>query len=56
MSWGLDDLIQLDDSRMPDQFEDMDLTGNPLNISYINNLIFLEDFDGNFFTCSDMSG
>lgn len=41
MGGGLDDLVQLDDGGMPYEFEDMDLTGDSLNISHINNLVFL---------------
>ena len=39
--------IQLHHHRMSDHFQDLDLPSNSLNIVYVLNLVFLEDFDGN---------
>lgn len=43
------DLIQLDDAGVSDEFEDVDLSGDPLDIRHIHNLLFIQYFDRNFF-------
>lgn len=40
---------------MANLFENMDLSGNSLNISDINNFIFLKDFDRNFLASNGMN-
>ena len=39
--WGLDNFVKLNDVRMADKFENVDLTGYTLNVSYVNYLVFL---------------
>ena len=46
--WGLYDLIELNYSRMSDYLEYMDLSSNSLNIMDVNDLLFLQHFDGDF--------
>ena len=53
---GFDDLVELDDVGVSDQLEDVDLSGDPLNVSHIHDLLFLEDLDGYFFPGSYMNG
>lgn len=42
---SLDDLIELDDVRVPYELEDVNFPRYPLNIAHILNLLLFEDFD-----------
>lgn len=46
----LDDLIQLDEIRMPDQFEDMYLSGNTLDVRYIDYFLLFQHLNCYFLT------
>lgn len=39
--WSLNDLIKLDDARVTDQLQDVDLSTHSLNICHIDNFLFL---------------
>ena len=41
---------------MADEFEDVNLSGNPLNIGNINDLFLYEDLDGHFLAGEGVSG
>ena len=41
---------------MSDEFENVDLTGYPFDISNINNFFLHKNFDGNFFPGESMGG
>ena len=41
---GLDYLVQLDYAWVADQFQDMDLSTDSLDIGYIDHFLFLKDF------------
>lgn len=43
------DLIQLYDAGVSDEFEYVYFSGNPFYISHIDNLLFIQYFDSNFF-------
>lgn len=45
---SLYDLIELNYSGMSDYLEYMDLSSNSLNIMDVNDLLFLQNFDGDF--------
>ena len=45
---SLDDLVELDDVRMADELEDVDLSGNPLYIAHILDFLLLKNFNSNF--------
>ena len=55
LAWSLYDLIQLDYVWVSDQFKDMDLTCNSLNISHILDTTLLEDFNRHCFMCKLMN-
>ena len=40
---------------MSHNFEYVDLTGDPLDIALVLDLVFLQNFDGNLFTCDEVS-
>ena len=46
---GFDDLIQLDDVRMPNLLEDADLSGDSFDIRNISYFTFFKNFNCNFF-------
>ena len=50
----LDDLIQLNDVRMPDQLQNLNLPRNPLNIALIVDLVLLKDLDGHLLPSRDV--
>lgn len=56
MARCLDDLVELDDGRMPDEFENVDLAWDAFDIGDINNFFFDEDFDGDFFPSEGVGG
>ena len=52
---GLDDFIKLNDVRMSNYLEDVNLSGNSFNVVNINDLVFFEDFHSHFFSSQNMS-
>lgn len=56
MFWGLDDLVKLNDVGMADQFEDVDLSGNSLDICHIDDSILFKNFYCNFLSSWDVCG
>ena len=46
---SLYDFVHLGDGRVPGDFEDMKLSGNPFDVSDIFDFFFFEDFDGDWF-------
>lgn len=48
------DLVNLNDAGMSDNFENMDLSGNPLNVIYVLNFPFIQDFDSHFLPSIDV--
>jgi hypothetical protein len=50
----LNNLVQLDDIRMPDQLQYVNLSTHPLNIRAIHDFLFFQNLDGNLLTCRDM--
>ena len=46
---GFNDFIELHHLRMPNDLEDVDFSGNSLNICDVDNFAFLENFNGHFF-------
>ena len=51
MARGFYDFIQLNDGRMPDQFQNVDLSGDSLNISHINDLFLYQNLYSYFLSC-----
>jgi hypothetical protein len=51
---SFNDLVELDDVGVPDEFEDVDFSRDSFNICNIHYLIFLQDFYGYFFSRGDM--
>jgi len=51
---SLDDFIELNDLRMTDDLEDVNLSGDTFHIGNVADLRLLEDFDGHFLACRDM--
>lgn len=51
----LDDLVQLDDVRVPDLLENVDLPGDSLDIRRICNTVLLQNLDANLLTRQRMS-
>ena len=45
---GFDYLVELDDAWVPDQFQDVDLSRNPLYVSDVDDLLLYQDLDGDF--------
>ena len=43
----LNDLVELDDVGVPDELQDVDLSGHPLNIGHICDPLLLQDLDRN---------
>lgn len=43
---GFDDLVELDDVGVPDQFQDVDLPRDPFHVGHLRNLALFEYFDG----------
>lgn len=50
------DFIKLDDVRMSNQFQDVNLPTNSLHICYIHDTILLQNFDGYLFAGGKMGG
>jgi len=46
---GLNDFVELDNGRVPHNFQDVDLPLHSLNVRYIADLVFLQDFYGYLF-------
>ena len=46
-----DDLIQLDDVRVPNQLQNVNLSADALNICHIKNLVLFQDLDCYHFSC-----
>lgn len=42
-------LIELNDVLMPDELQDVDLSGHPLYIGHLHDTLLLQNFDGHFF-------
>ena len=42
-------LVELDDVRMADQLQDLDLPSDSFNVALVLNFFFLQDLDGDFF-------
>lgn len=51
---SFDDLIQLHHVRVPDELQDLDLTGNTLDIGHVHNLLLLQHLDRYSLACQDM--
>jgi hypothetical protein len=51
---GLDDLVQLDDVGVPDEFEDVDLPRNPLHIRHVDYLLLLQYLYRHLFARGDV--
>ena len=51
-----DDFVKLDYMGVPDQFQDMNLPTNPLNIGHLTYFTLFQDFDGNLLLCRLMDG
>lgn len=51
---GLDDFVELDDVRMPDDLEDVNLSGDPLDIIDVLDLCLLKYLDGHLLPRVDM--
>ena len=51
---GFNDFIQLDDGRVSDYLEDVDLAGYSLNIMNVDYLVLFKHFDGHFLSCEAM--
>jgi len=49
-----DDLIQLNDRRMPHDLQDVDFPRHSFNIINVVYLVFLQDFDCNLLPCENM--
>ncbi len=41
-----DDFVELDEVRMPDDLEYVDLSGDPLDVCDLDDLVLVEDLDG----------
>ena len=50
-SLGFDNLIELDNIRMPYLFKNLNLPRNPVNIRLVLDFIFFQYLDGHFFIC-----
>jgi len=50
----LDDFVKLNNIRMTNEFENVDLSGDSFDIGYINYPIFLQDFYCNFLSCGNV--
>ena len=46
--------IELDNIRMSDDFENVDLTSYSFNVRLIFDLVFFKDFDSDLFSCDEM--
>lgn len=40
---------------MPDNLENVDFSSNPLNVGLVFDLVLLQNFNGYFLTCDQMS-
>ena len=49
--WCLDDFIKLNDVRVSDHFQDVDFTGDSLNVVYVLYLVFFQDLNCYFLAC-----
>ena len=52
---GLNDLIKLDNLRVSDDLQNVDLSGHTLHIGNINDLRLLKDLDCDFFSSREVS-
>ncbi len=51
---GLDHLVQLDQVRVSQNLQDMNLTGHPLDVGVVLDLLLFKYFDGHHLTCQDV--
>ena len=51
---GLDDLIKLDDIRMTNELQDVDLASDSFHIWNVRDTVFLKDFYRDLFSCEMM--
>ena len=49
-------LVQLNDTGMADELEDVNFSGYSFDVSHVDDLFLDEDLDGYFFPCQGMSG
>lgn len=50
----LDNLVKLDDVRVTNYLQNVDLSGHPVNIRLVFNLVFLKNLNSYFFACDKM--
>jgi hypothetical protein len=48
---SLNNFVQLDDARVPDQLKNVDLARNSLDVCNIDDLLLYQNFDCNFLAC-----
>lgn len=53
--WGLNDLVELDNTRVADQFQNVDFSAYPLHICHVDYFLFLQDLYRHFLPCQCMS-
>lgn len=51
---SFNDFIELDNVRVPDQFQDVDLTSDTFYISNFQDTLFLQNLDGYSLACQNM--
>ena len=49
--WSFNYLVQLNNIWMPDHLQDVNLSSYSFYIVYVDNFVFLQDFDCDFLTC-----
>ena len=47
-------LVELDDVRMSDYLQDVDLSRHPVDIRLVLDLVFLKNLDGDLLACDQM--
>jgi hypothetical protein len=52
---GFDDLVELDDLRVSDDLQNVDLSGHALHICNVTDLGLFEDLDGDFLSGGEVS-
>ncbi len=50
----LDDLVKLNDVGVPNQLQDVDFSGNSLDVRDLGNHVLLQDFHCHFFACENV--
>ncbi len=51
LRWWKKYLVQLDDTGVADEFEDVDFSGYSFDVGHVDDFFLDEDFDGYFFAC-----